>query len=86
MMVNCQNGQTVNMPVYFSNMFFTMNCRGEVMNKEKCYEITDNCKKEIEQIVSECDGYDGNSTFLALQLIKDLDRLRKCISIDVRID
>ena len=42
--------------------------------------------EEIEQIVNECDGYDGNSTFLALQLIKDLDRLRKCISIDVQID
>ena len=56
------------------------------MNKEKCYEIIDNCKKEIEQIVNECDGYDGNSTFLALQLIKDLDRLRKCISIDVPIE
>ena len=42
--------------------------------------------KEIEQIVNECDGYDGNSTFLALQLIKDLDRLRKCISIDVHIE
>ena len=56
------------------------------MNKEKCYEIIDNCKKEIEQIVNECDGYDGNSTFLALQLIKDLDRLRKCISIDVPME
>ena len=74
------------MPVYFSSICFTMNWRGEVMNKEKCYEIIDNCKKEIEQIVNECDGYDGNSTFLALQLIKDLDRLRKCISIDVQID
>ena len=56
------------------------------MNKEKCYEIIDNCKKEIEQIVNECYGYDVNSTFLPLQLIKDLDRLIKCISIDVQID
>ena len=82
-MVNYLNGQKASMPVYFNSTYSTMNWRGEVMNKEKCYEIIDNCKKEIEQIVNECDGYDGNSTFLALQLIKDLDRLRKCISIDV---
>lgn len=53
------------------------------MDKEKCYKSIDNCKEEIEIIAKECDGADGNSLFLALNLIKDLDRLKKCISIDV---
>lgn len=54
----------------------------EGIDKDKCYRIIDNCKKEIEKVVNECDGHDGNSTFLSLQIIKDLDRLKKCISID----
>ncbi len=52
------------------------------MNKEKCYEIINVCKNEIQKIISECDGKDGNSAFLALKLISDLDRLKKCISIN----
>lgn len=52
------------------------------MDKQKCYEIIDRCKSEIKEIVKECDGKDGNSAFLALQLVNDMDRLKKCISID----
>lgn len=53
------------------------------MDKEKCYKNIENCKEEIEAIIKECEDNDGNSLFLALNLIKDLDRLKKCISIDV---
>ena len=52
------------------------------MDKQKCYKIIDKCKSEINEIVKECDGKDGNSAFLALELIRDMDRLKKCISID----
>lgn len=52
------------------------------MDKQKCYEIIDRCKSEINEIVKECDGKDGNSAFLALEIIRDMDRLKKCISID----
>lgn len=51
------------------------------MDKEKCYTIIEDCKQEVEKIIKECIGYDGNSIFLARQLIKDFDRLKKCISI-----
>lgn len=53
------------------------------MDKEKCYKSIEKCKEEIETVINECEGNDGNSLFLALNLIKDLDRLKKCISIDV---
>ena len=56
------------------------------MDKEKCYEIIENCKEELKRVVDECNGTDGNSTYLALQLIRDMDRLKKCISIDIKID
>ena len=52
------------------------------INKKKCYEILNSCKKEINKIVKECEGKDGNSAFLALELIRDIDRLQMCISID----
>ena len=51
------------------------------MDKEKCYKIIENCKEEVDEIIKECDGYDGNSIFLALDIIRDFDRLKKCISI-----
>ena len=52
------------------------------MNEIKCYKIIDNCKKEIQEIINECNDNDGNSIFLALQLIKDLERLKNCIAIE----
>jgi len=55
--------------------------RGKKMDKEKCYKIIENCKEEVDEIIKECDGYDGNSIFLALDIIRDFDRLKKCISI-----
>ena len=54
---------------------------GKKMDKEKCYKIIENCKEEVDEIIKECDGYDGNSIFLALDIIRDFDRLKKCISI-----
>lgn len=53
------------------------------MDKEKCYKIIEDCKEEIETVINECEGHDGNSLFLALNLIKDLNRLKICISIDI---
>lgn len=52
------------------------------MDKQKCFDIIDRCKAEINEVVKQCDGNDGNSAFLALELIRDMDRLKKCISID----
>ena len=52
------------------------------MNKERCYEIIDSCKDSMNKIIQECNGKDGNAIFLAINLIKDLDRLKKCIDID----
>ena len=56
------------------------------MDKEKCYKIIENCKEELKKVVDECNGSDGNSAYLALKVINDLDRLKKCISIDLKID
>lgn len=52
------------------------------MDTEKCYTYIEDCKQNIEMLIAECENNDGNSLFLALNLIKDLDRLKKCISIE----
>lgn len=46
---------------------------------EKCFSILDNCKEEIKIVMDECDGKDGNSAWLALQLTRDIDRLKWCM-------
>lgn len=48
---------------------------------EKCYSILDKCKDEIKIVMDECTGKDGNSAWLALELMKDIDRLKKCMSV-----
>ena len=51
---------------------------------EKCYNILDKCKEEIKVVMDECTGKDGNSAWLALKLMRDIDRLKRCMSITTK--